>query len=258
MNDSHVLYLGDTSLSGAAAYLAGLMTRFGIGYDYLPSDQPLSSEQASVQRKLFILSDYPSSNMPPAVQEIVLKQVRDHGAGLLMIGGWESYHGHGGSWDGSPISDALPVEISTEDDRINCDQPALLIATEVHPINDGLPWDLRPPTVGGFNRTVAKPGAATVLMAQRFQATYEGAQFRFTPMEEDPILVLGAADRGRTAALMTDLAPHWVGGLVDWGDGERVSAQAPGSWQIEVGNLYAQFVANLLTWTGQLKTIPIE
>ena len=72
------------------------------------------------------------------------------------------------------------------------------------------------------------------------------------------MLVLGAADRGRTAALMTDLAPHWVGGFVDWGDGERVTAQAPGSWQIEVGNLYAQFVANLLAWTGQLKTAPIK
>ena len=64
--------------------------------------------------------------------------------------------------------------------------------------------------------------------------------------------------RGRTAALATDLAPHWVGGLVDWGDGERVVAQAPGSWPIEVGNFYAQFIANLLTWTGQLNVAPLE
>jgi hypothetical protein len=61
MNPNHVLYLGDTALSGSAAYLAGLMTRFGISYDYLPSDQPLSSEMASVARKLFILSDYPAA-----------------------------------------------------------------------------------------------------------------------------------------------------------------------------------------------------
>src|SRR5688572_24250058 len=99
---NHVLYLGDTSLSGAAAYLAGLMTRFGIGYDYLPSDQPLSSEMATAPRKLFILSDYASSNMLPAVQEIVLTQVRA-GSGLLMIGGWESFHGHGGNWERTPI-----------------------------------------------------------------------------------------------------------------------------------------------------------
>src|SRR6478609_994149 len=114
-----ILYLGDTSLSGAAAYLAGLMTRFGFDYEYVPSDQALSSELASVPRRLFIVSDYPSAMMLPPVQEIVLDQVNNHGAGLLMIGGWESFHGHGGNWDGTPIGKALPVEIAGEDDRIN-------------------------------------------------------------------------------------------------------------------------------------------
>jgi len=253
-NGNHVLYLGDTSLSGAAAYLAGLMTRFGIGYDYVPSDASLSSEQASLPRKLFILSDYPASRMPAAVQQIVLAQVRDVGAGLLMIGGWESFHGHGGNWDGTPIGDALPVEISREDDRINCDQPALLIQSEPHDITNGLPWNARPPTVGGFNRVVQKRGSATVLMVQRIQAIIDNGRFNFIPQEQDPMLVLGAHGKGRTAALMTDLAPHWVGGLVDWGDDARVTAQAPRSWQIEVGNFYSQLIANLLAWTGQLPT----
>src|SRR3990170_4773926 len=129
-NNNHVLYLGDTALTGPASYLAGLMTAFGIGYDYVPSDQDLSSELASERRKLFILSDYPSSRMLPAVQAIILKQVHEQAAGLLMIGGWESFHGHGGNWDGTPIGNALPVEISREDDRINCDQPALVIESE--------------------------------------------------------------------------------------------------------------------------------
>ena len=258
MNSNHVLYLGDSTLSGAAAYLAGLMSRFGIGYDYVPSADPLSSELASVPRKLFILSDYPSSNLPAALQEIVLTQVRDRGAGLLMIGGWESFHGHGGNWDGTPIGDALPVDISIEDDRINCDQPALLIASEIHPITAELPWTTRPPTVGGFNRVTPKPGSATLLLVQRFGATYEAGRFNFDAQDQDPMLVVGAHGQGRTAALMTDLAPHWVGGLVDWGDAERITAQAPGSWAIEVGNLYSQFIANLLAWTGQLDALPIE
>ncbi len=257
MSTNHVLYLGDTVLSGAAAYLAGLMTAFGIGYDYLPSDQDLSSEMASERRKLFILSDYPSSRMLPAVQEIVLKQVHDHAAGLLMIGGWESFHGHGGDWDAAPLGDALPVELSREDDRINCDQPALVLASEAHEITGELPWASRPPTIGGFNRVVAKPGSATLLLVQRFQAIFDAGRFQFTPQEQDPLLVIGAHGFGLTAALTTDLAPHWVGGFVDWGDAERVTAQAPGSWQIEVGNLYSQFVANLLTWTGQLRTRPV-
>lgn len=254
---NHVLYLGDTALSGSAAYLAGLMTAFGIGYDYVASEQDLSREMAAVRRKLFILSDYPSSRMLPPVQEIILKQVHDEAAGLLMIGGWESFHGHGGNWDNTPIGDALPVEISAEDDRINCDQPALLIESEAHEITADLPWAARPPTIGGFNRVVSKPGSATILLVQRFQAVYREGRFDFTPLAQDPMLVLGAHGFGLTAALMTDLAPHWVGGLVDWGDGARVTAQAPGALPIEIGNFYSQFVANLLTWTGQLRGKPV-
>ena len=258
MKANHVLYLGDTDLSAAAAYLAGLMTRFGIGYDYLPSAEVLSSERAAQARKLFILSDYPSANMPPAVQEIVLAQVRDHGAGLLMIGGWESFHGHGGNWDGTPIGNALPVEVAGEDDRINCDQPALLIKAEDHPIVAELPWETRPPTVGGFNRVVPRPGSATLLLVQRFGVIFENGRFNFESLDQNPLLVLGTHGQGRTAALMTDLAPHWVGGLVDWGDDQRVTAQAPGSWQIEVGNFYSQFIANLLAWTGRLDAELVE
>lgn len=246
-----VLYLGDTSLAGAAAYLAGLMTRFGIGYDYLPSDQALSSEMTSTPRKLFILSDYSSSQMLPAVQEIVLKQVRA-GSGLLMIGGWESFHGHGGDWNGSPVAAALPVEISNEDDRINCDQPALVMKASGHEIVAELPWYERPPTIGGFNRVVARPGTQTVLLVERITVLYMAGRWEFRPYQQDPLLVIGTHGKGRTAALMTDLAPHWVGGFVDWGNDARVTAKAPGSWQIEVGNLYAQFIVNLLTWTGQL------
>ena len=258
MPENHVLYCGDSSLSGAAGYLAGLLTRFGIRYDYLPSDQDLSSEMASEPRKLFILSDYAAQRMLPPVQEIVLRQVRDRGAGLLMIGGWESFHGHGGDWDGTPVGDALPVEVMTEDDRINCDQPALVIKAADHEIVADLPWNVRPPTIGGFNRVVSKPGSETVLLVQRVQAVFENGRFRFEEQDQDPLLVIGAHGNGRTAALMTDLAPHWVGGLVDWGDFERVTARAPGSWQIEVGNFYSQFIANLLAWTGNLDAVPVE
>ena len=112
--------------------------------------------------------------------------------------------------------------------------------------------------MGGFNRVVARPGSEALLLVQRFRVAYDAGRFEFTPIEQDPMLVIGTHGRGRTAALATDLAPHWVGGLVDWGDGERVTAQAPGSWRIEVGNFYSQFVANLLTWTGRLHVEPLR
>jgi uncharacterized membrane protein len=251
MSDKHVFYLGDTSLAGAAGYLAGLMSAFGVGFDYRPSDVAVSADDLKPPRKLFVLSDYPSKQMPADAQKRLLEQVHN-GAGLLMIGGWESFHGHGGDWDGTAVGAALPVEISAEDDRINCDQPALLIRAVEHEIVGDLPFDDRPPTVGGFNRFVAKPGSEVVLLVQRFVARYQAGRFQFDADEQHPMLVLGTHGNGRTAALATDLAPHWVGGLVDWGDGDRITAQASKSWQIEVGNLYAQFIANLLAWTGQL------
>jgi hypothetical protein len=43
---------------------------------------------------------------------------------------------------------------------------------------------------------------------------------------------------------------------VDWGKGKRVTAEAPQSWPIEVGSCYAQFIRNLLNWTGRLDHAP--
>jgi hypothetical protein len=63
-------------------------------------------------------------------------------------------------------------------------------------------------------------------------------------------LIVGRYGAGRTAALATDVAPHWVGGFVDWGD--RRIAQAVGGGMIEVGNWYARFFHNLVAWTGKV------
>ena len=73
--------------------------------------------------------------------------------------------------------------------------------------------------------------------------------FEFTGGEEAPLLVVGQQGRGRTAALATDAATHWVGGFVNWGD--RRLFQEVGGGFIEVGNHYAEFFRNLLQWTMQ-------
>jgi uncharacterized membrane protein len=249
-SDRPILYCGDTSLSGAAGYLAGLLSLWKFGFDYVPSDVPMSDALLGAGRKLFIVSDYPSRLFDRTLQTKLVEQVR-RGAGLLMIGGWESYCGHGGDWAGTPVAEALPVEISTSDDRINCDQPALLVKTQEHPIVSNLMFASRPPTVGGFNSIKPKAGSSTIVDVQRFAVTASAAGFDWRPTERHPMLVVGKCGEGNVAALATDLAPHWVGGLVDWGPG-RVTAEAPGSWQIEVGSEYAAFIRNLVTWTGNL------
>ncbi len=245
-----ILYLGDTHLRDAAAYLAGLLHGWGWQFDYVPSDVPTPAETFAAPHALFIVSDYPATRMDAAAQRKLMEQVAG-GAGLLMIGGWESFHGLGGDWDGTPVGDALPVVIESEDDRMNCDQPVLVRRVAEHPAVAGLPWDSRPPVIGGFNRFMAKPAATVLLETQRFEAQCVGTEFRFRPLDRHPLLVVGEFGCGRTAALATDVAPHWVGPLVDWGT-PRVSAQAPQANGVEVGGDYAKFLRQLLGWVGRL------
>ncbi|HEX8524939.1 MAG TPA: glutamine amidotransferase [Tepidisphaeraceae bacterium] len=253
MTNKPVLYFGDTSLATAAGYLAGLLSLYDLGFDYVPSDQNLNG-QTLAGRNLFIVSDYPAARMAERKQLEIVRQV-EAGAGLLMVGGWESFSGQDGKWAGTPLGSILPVHIAKHDDRINCDQPALVRCVSNHAICAGLPWDSRPPAIGGFNRISAKDDATVVLEVQRFTACQQNNGFVFEPLDQHPLLVVGSHGKGRTAALATDLAPHWVGGLVDWGIDKRVVASAPESWSIEVGEHYAQFVHNLVSWVGNFQRV---
>lgn len=251
---SSILYLGDTSLTTAASYLAGVIHNAGWAFDYVPSGQTADAEAIETPRSLFILSDYPAEHLSEPLQQSLLQQV-SQGAGLLMLGGWESFQGSGGRWRNSSVALALPVEIAETDDRLNCDQPMLAETTAEtaagHPILKGLPWNDRPPCLGGLNQFAPQPDAHLLLQAQRFAARRQEGAFSFAPTETYPLLVVGEYGRGRTAALATDAAPHWIGGWVDWGK-QRVSAQAPGAEEVEVGEDYARFFTQLLGWTGRI------
>ena len=241
-----ILYLGDTTLATAAAYLGGVLANAGLRFDYLPSDEPCRREHLGPGRKLVILSDYPAARMSHALQEELVTAVAA-GTALLKIGGWESFHGLGGDWDGTPVAAILPVEISRSDDRLNCDHPVLIRQVTPHEITRDLPWDARPPVIGGMNKVVAKPLAKVLLEACHHSAHWERGSLQLAPAGRDPLLVVGTHGAGRTACLMTDAAPHWVGPLVDWGPA-RIAAKAPGGGDVEVGNLYAQFLQQLVSW----------
>ncbi len=250
-----ILYLGDTTLTTAAAYLAGVLHASGWTYDYMPSDEVAAGSLFEKPYRAYVLSDYPAARLSTSLQRKLVGQVAQ-GAGLLMIGGWESYHGLGGDWDGTPVAEILPVEISDRDDRVNCDHPAFVRAEyHLHPITRGLPWDERPPLIGGYNRFVARDRAETVLHVMRYSVSFNAATPSAAPLlvevDEDPLLVIGSHGQGRVAALATDVAPHWVGPWVDWGP-ERVQAQGSGAGEVEVGNLYAQFFRQLVGWTSGL------
>ena len=242
-----ICYLGDDDLGGAASYLAGIMLDGGLAFDHVPSTEPPPATFAANDYALYVVSDYPAQRFGLAAMRRAADRVRQ-GAGLVMLGGWESYFGRLGEYHDSPLADVLPVVMQREDDRRNCAQPCLVQKAADHPIVAGLPWD-RPPGIGGFNVVAPKPGTRTVLDAVQFDVRAEDGRYEFTRGQSWPLLVVGECGRGRVAALATDVAPHWVGGLVDWGD--RRVVQAVGNGQIEVGNWYARFFRNLLVWTGR-------
>jgi uncharacterized membrane protein len=243
-----ICYLGDGSLQTAAAYLGGIMLHHGLTFDYVPSDAAPAADFVSKRYTLYVVSDYQSATFGQAAMSHVARCI-EQGSGLVMLGGWESYYGRLGEYHASPLAEVLPVLMRQSDDRRNSAQPCLLNKTAEHPILAGLPWD-QPPGIGGFNAFAAKPGAQTLLTSVRFAVQRVGNEFEFTRGEESPLLVVGQHGLGHTAALATDVAPHWVGGLVDWGD--RRITQDVGDGLVEIGNWYADFFRNLLVWTGQL------
>ena len=164
-----------------------------------------------------------------------------------MLGGWESYHGLEGEYHDSPLRDVLPVTMQCTDDRVQSATPYVIQPVGKHPITDGLPFD-HPPIVGGFNRITPKPEASLVMQMFPVDILAEAdGNLSFTPGESTPLLVTGQFGQGRTAALATDVAPHWVGTFVDWGL-PRISTRADGASEVEIGAYYAEFFARLVKW----------
>jgi uncharacterized membrane protein len=248
-NETSVLYLGDTSLDTAASYLAGVMTHFQIGFDYVASNETAERFLADgTGYRLIILSDYPADRLEASQMKRIEAWVRE-GAGLLMIGGWESFQGSGGLYSGTLIEKILPVRMSLSDDRVNTPYPCLVAKREEHPILAGLPFD-RPPCVGGYNRVEAKENVRVLLEVIRYRTRAQASDCSFAEEGRDVLLAVGTHGRGRSAAFASDAAPHWVGGFVDWGE-ERISCTSAGA-QVEVGAFYAAFFGNLIRWTGRL------
>jgi uncharacterized membrane protein len=248
-----ILYAGDTTLTTAAGYLAGVLTHAGLEFDYLPSDAPAGEALAEGAYDLYILSDYPVNRLTAQQMAGMVRAVQA-GSGLWMIGGWESFFGAEGEYNDAPLADALPVVMQNRDDRVNCAQPCLMEIERDHELLAGLPWH-EPPGIGGYNRVTVKPEAMLLLSARSFRAVRHGAvgfgetHWEVEPGSADPLLVVGTHGQGRTVALTTDVAPHWAGGFVDWGT-PRVTARAEGAEQIEVGGYYAELLTRIVRWAS--------
>jgi len=246
------LYFGDDDMTRAAAYLCGIMTHESIPFERIDSTQSPTDALLQSACDAFILSDYPREQFLPGQLETICNAVRN-GAGLLMLGGWESYHGLFGEYHETVLADVLPVIMLETDDRRNFSQGVLLSPVQPHPILDDLPWET-PPTIGGLNEFAAKSDAMVLLKGLPLSIVFHNGELDFsTCMKTHPMLVVGEYGKGRTAALATDVAPHWVGGFVDWGK-TRITQTLPNGGFVEIGADYVQFFARLLRWVGRKTT----
>jgi len=104
--------------------------------------------------------------------------------------------------------------------------------------------------IGGYNRVTAKDGADVLVQAIRYRTRVEGSSCSFAEEGRDVLLAVSACGKGRTAAFTSDVAPHWVGGFVDWGQ-QRVACEIAGI-EVEVGEYYAAFFNRLIHWTARM------
>lgn len=126
-----------------------------------------------------------------------LAMIRDYvleGGGLMMVGGYLSFSGVDAKafYSQSPLSEILPVEVMSTDDR--CERPegvSPVVLDELHPALGGVgtKW----PQLLGYNRT--RP-----LDDGKVLVTVGG----------DPLVSVREVGKGRSVVFTSDMAPHWA------------------------------------------------
>ena len=161
-----------TSYNEGVGPLRDALESGGFVVDYLPNhvaarDFPDSAAALAALRGV-ILSDIGSNTLllhPDTFERSVprpdrLAAVRDYvaaGGGLVMVGGYLTFAGIEGRarWAGTPVEEALPVTIGTDDDRVEVPAGATpRVRLPDHAIAAGLPatW----PDLLGYNRVSAR------------------------------------------------------------------------------------------------------
>lgn len=236
-----VLYLGDTALDNAARFLAAAIRDLRWHLTYVPTPRRPPAGFWRRRYDLFIVSDYPASRFTQRELRSVAQAVAG-GSSFLMVGGWGSFRGSGGHYHATAIADLLPVRCLDRDDRVQGAPAYRIVPADAGRIFHKFDFDAAP-SLCGFNRVRPKQGAREILSVATVRFVRRTGKYRV--VARDPLLVLGRYGKGRTAALTTDLSPHWAGGLIDWGTRRWVRRAAPGIY-VEAGDTYFRFVKTLL------------
>ena len=194
-------------VEGAIDFINGLKD-MGMEVDYVPAhkietDVPNTATEfknydviiiSDVGANSFLLGrrTFGKSIVVPNKLEAIKEYVANGGS-LLMVGGYMSFTGIDAKtrYGESPLKDCLPVNMLPIDDRVEIPQGVIPKKKGEHTIIKDLPdqW----PNLLGYNRIIAKENTETL-----------------ATVGEDPLLVIGAYKKGKSAAFASDLAPHWA------------------------------------------------
>ncbi|UCD69250.1 MAG: VWA domain-containing protein, partial [Betaproteobacteria bacterium] len=109
---------------GTSKYLAGALRKEGLEVD-VAAAQRVASLQTLLRYDALILSDVPADQFSPKAMLSVGSYVRDHGGGLVFVGGENTFGEQG--YSESPMEDVLPVEFKAQEKRKDI---ALVIAID--------------------------------------------------------------------------------------------------------------------------------
>ena len=243
-----ILSAGESDVHGPARYLLGALHSLKAQVIHVPPPKRISPRLITDSIDAIILSDCACRQMPIATQRRIAKRVED-GMGLLLIGGWASFTGLIGGWRGSIVESLLPVDCLPEDDRQNFPAGALIIEEKSHPMFRGFSFT-KPPGICGLNRVRLKPAACVILSARPIESNRGKFPKLKLSRRAYPLLITSSIPNRRVAALTTDVAPHWSGGLVDWGEKRLTLNPAPGV-SIEVGDRYLRWLSRIIAWVSR-------
>lgn len=195
-----------TKYEEGATHLLDCLRNEGVQVDYMPAHEvqvrfpktlvALEKYDAIVISDIgsntFLLQNrtfYQMEMIPNALE--LIKTYVANGGGLLMIGGYLSFMGIEGkaNYKHTALADVLPVEMLDGDDRVEKPEGIVPVTVRVHPITERMKY--WPPFLG-YNRFTAKEHAKVL-----------------AKIGEDPLLVIGDYENGKTASFASDCAPHW-------------------------------------------------
>jgi uncharacterized membrane protein len=237
-----VFYAGDSTPDGPACYLLSILRHLKMDVRHVAPSQRLTPELMRTRYDAIILSDYSRKGLAEDAERRMAEMVLS-GAGLAMIGGWGSFSGPFGGWKGSQIETLLPVNCLNRDDRMNFSGGAHIRIKRDHTLLRGIPKN-RTPAIVGMNHVVPKKNAVILATVRNIVSGNKQPHYVQT---EYPLLVIDRDPAKRIAVLTTDLAPHWCGGLLDWGTKPLKLPSGDKRW-VEVWDTYVRFVSNLLCW----------